>query len=560
MLRAAAPVAPIHLSHRARLLIVSAVLMGLFLSALDQTIVGTALPTIVTDLGGNSLYVWVVTAYLLTSTVTVPMYGKLSDLFGRRPLLLIGISIFLVGSALSGLSQNMAELIFFRGVQGLGAGALFPIALAVVGDLFSPRERGRYQGLFGAVFGLSFLVGPFLGGYITDNINWHWVFYVNVPIGLVALLVIAVVLPNTRQPNASSNLDYLGALTFVAGVVPLLIGLTMKGVTDSHGQLYGWLDWRVGGLIALAAVILGLFLLVEARAKEPILPLDLFRSATYSAIQVATFFISFGFFAAVILLPRYYQAVEGISATSSGYMIWPLLVGLIGTSIGAGQLVSHTGRYKRLLIVSAVLLGLGMFLMTHLTAHTGDVPLWAWMLVVGLGVGPSMSVYTVVVQNAVPMNRLGVATSSLTFFRQVGGTVGLAIAGTMVSSSFATRLPGQLVRAGVPRAVVDHLPRANSSRLTGVGNLAAELRHTLPAPLRGLAGVMAQGIHDALGLAIAQTFWLGVIAGGVALAAVVVMRELPLRTTFDSHQPASLAPAAAVAAATPERAVPEEVA
>src|ERR1035437_7858723 len=400
------------LSHRSKLAIVGAVMLGLFLSALDQTVVGTALPTIVTDLGGNSLYVWVVTSYLLTSTITVPIYGKLSDLFGRKRILVVGIGLFLVGSALSGLSQNMAQLIFFRGLQGLGAGALFPIALAVIGDLFTPRERGKYQGFFGAVFGVAFLVGPFIGGWITDNINWHWVFYVNLPIGAIALAVIIINLPNHKREGATPSIDYLGALVFTLAVVPILIGLTEKGIASSAGTAYSWLDWRVGGLILLGAILGLVFLFIESRAKEPILPLDLFRDRTYSASQAAIFFMSFAFFIAVIFMPRYYQAVRGISGTA------------------AGLVIARTGKYKLLLVGSMVTMTVGILLMTQLTDTTADYPLWILFFILGIGIGPSMSGYTLVVQNAVPVAKLGVAPSTLTFIRQVGGTIGLAIAGT----------------------------------------------------------------------------------------------------------------------------------
>src|SRR5215470_19175980 len=258
---------------RARMAVLFAVLLALFLAALDQTVVGTALPRIVSELHGDNLYTWVVTSYLLTSTVTVPVYGKLSDVYGRRPMLLIGVSIFLVGSALSGLSQSMGQLIAFRGVQGIGAGALFPISLAIIGDLFSPQERGRYQGFFGAVFGVSFIIGPFLGGFLTDHASWRWVFYVNIPVGIVALAVIAAVLPNLgRQPGSVRDLDFLGVALLTSSLVLLLIGLTEKGQTAPDGQLYGWLTWQVGGLILAAAVILAGFLVVESRAREPIIP------------------------------------------------------------------------------------------------------------------------------------------------------------------------------------------------------------------------------------------------------------------------------------------------
>jgi EmrB/QacA subfamily drug resistance transporter len=524
----------IQMAHGARNAALGAILLGLFLSALDQTVVGTALPRIVTDLHGNGLYTWVVTAYLLSSTITVPIYGKLSDVYGRKSLLLTGIVIFLAGSWLSGLSQSMTQLIVFRALQGLGAGAIFPISLAIIGDLFTPRERGRYQGLFGAVFGLSFIVGPFVGGWLTDNVSWHWVFYVNMPIGLITLAVIAVVLPNFHPQTKTSvrDLDYLGIVLFTAGVVPLLIGLTNKGLTNAHGVLHNWTDPSVGGLILLALVLLVIFLFVEARAKQPIIPLDLFRSRTYSVTNLAVFMVAFGMFAAVIFLPRYYQAVRNISATASGYMIWPLLVGLIGGSIGTGFLISRIGRYKWILTIAMGSFVIGSFLMTHLQASTPDPVLWLWMFFMGLGIGPSMSGFTVVVQNSAPIRQLGVATSTLTFLRQVGGSVGLAISGTVFSQSFAQKLPQQLIANGVPRQVVSNFGKGSSTggqgSLTGV-SLAAQLAHTLPKQLQPLIPRIVTGVHDAFSLAIGGVFWLTVAAGILALLAVIMLPDLTLR-------------------------------
>jgi len=525
----------IQMDTRARNFVLGAVLLGLFLSALDQTVVGTALPRIVTDLHGNGLYTWVVTAYLLSSTVTVPVYGKLSDIYGRKRLLLIGIVLFLIGSWLSGLSQNMTQLIIFRGLQGLGAGALFPISLAVIGDLFTPRERGRYQGLFGAVFGLSFIVGPFIGGWLTDNASWHWVFYVNMPIGLLALGVIAVVLPNFHPDTGTTarDLDYLGIVLFSAGVVPLLLGLTNKGLTDSHGKLYDWTHPTVGGLILLGLVLLAVFLYVETRARQPIIPLNLFRDRSYAATNLAVFLVAFGMFASVIFLPRFYQSVKGISATTSGYMIWPLLAGLISSSIGTGFLISRIGRYKIVLVVSMLFLIVGSFLMTKLHATTTDVVLWSWMLVMGLGIGPSMSGFTVVIQNSAPVQQLGVATSTLTFLRQIGGSVGLAIAGTLFSQGFTTKLPGRLLANGVSPQVVRHFrsggPSAGEGNLTGVGSLSTQLHHTLPAQLRPAVPRLVAGIHDAFSLAVGQVFWLTCGAALIGFVAVLFIPDRPLR-------------------------------
>src|SRR3984893_4946393 len=521
------------LPPRTKLAIMGAVLLTMFLASLDQTVVGTALPRLFTDLTGASLYAWVVTAYLLSSTVTVPIYGKFSDVFGRKVMLMIGVSIFLVGSWLSGASQNMNELVAFRAVQGLGAGALFPIVMAVIGDLYSPRERGRFQGLFGAVFALSFIIGPFIGGWITDHISWHWVFYVNVPFGVASLVVLATVLPSAGSRQASiRDLDYLGIVLFTAGVVPFMLGLTNKGNVDSSGRLANWTDPNVGGLIAIGLVILAVFLFVETRAKEPFIPLDLFRDRDYAVSMAAVFAFGIAMFAAVIFMPRFYQTVRGISATASGYYIWPLLVGLMGGSIGTGLLISRLGRYKWLMTGGAVVMLVGGFFMTHLTAGVSDWVLWSWMLVLGLGIGPAMAGYTVVVQNSVPMDRLGVATSTLTFLRQIGASVGLAAAGTIFSSSFANRLPTNLPEEGVPQSLIAQLVKL-SGALQNVGNGRALLEQALPGPLQALIPKVIAGADNALALSIGDLFWITIVAGALGLACTLILRDPPLRSAAE---------------------------
>ncbi len=521
------------LPARTKLTILGAILLTMFLASLDQTVVGTALPRIVTDLNGASLYAWVVSAYLLSSTVTVPIYGKFSDVFGRKVMLMIGVCLFLAGSWLSGASQNMNELVAFRAVQGLGAGALFPIVIAIIGDLYSPRERGRFQGLFGAVFALSFIVGPFIGGWITDHISWHWVFYVNVPFGIASLIVLALVLPSAGHRKASlRDLDYVGIVFFTAGVVPFMLGLTNKGNVTSSGQLASWTDLNVGGLIALGLVILVVFLFIESKAKEPILPLDLFRRRDYSVSMAAVFVFGIAMFAAVIFMPRFYQTVRGISATASGYYIWPLLVGLMGASIGTGLLISRLGRYKWIMVGGAAVMLVGGFLLTHLTAGVSDWELWSWMLILGLGIGPAMAGYTVVVQNAVPTNRLGVATSTLTFLRQIGASVGLAAAGTIFSSSFANRLPTNLAEEGVPQPVILQMVKL-SGVLQNVGNGHALLEHMLPGPLQPLIPKVIAGTNNALALAIGDLFWITIVAGVLGLAFTLILRDLPLRSAAE---------------------------
>ena len=521
------------LPPRRKLAILGAILLTMFLASLDQTVVGTALPRIVTDLNGASLYAWVVSSYLLSSTVTVPIYGKFSDVFGRKVMLIIGVCLFLAGSWLSGASQNMAELVAFRAVQGLGAGALFPIVMAIIGDLFSPRERGRFQGLFGAVFALSFIVGPFIGGWITDHISWHWVFYVNVPFGVASLVVLATVLPSAPHRQASiRDLDYLGIALFTAGVVPFMLGLTNKGNVNSSGQLASWTDPDVGGLIVIGLVILLVFLFAESRAKEPIIPLDLFRERDYAVSMAAVFAFGIAMFAAVIFMPRFYQTVRGISATASGYYIWPLLVGLMGGSIGTGILISRLGRYKWIMTAGAVVMLIGGFLMTHLTAGVSDWELWTWMLVLGLGIGPAMAGFTVVVQNSVSPDRLGVATSTLTFLRQIGASVGLAAAGTIFSSSFASRLPTTLADAGVPQPLISQLVKL-SGALQNVGNGRALLEQILTGPQQALIPKVIAGANNALAFAIADLFWITIVSGVLGLACTLLLRDRPLRSAAE---------------------------
>jgi EmrB/QacA subfamily drug resistance transporter len=522
--------APVAIDHRARMAVFGAVLMAMFLAALDQTVVGTALPRIVTDLNGASLYVWVVTAYLVSSSITIPIYGKFSDVYGRKPMIIGGVCLFLAGSWLSGLSQTMNELIAFRALQGLGAGAIMPVAMAVIGDLFTPRERGRYQGLFGAVFGLSFLVGPFAGGWITDNISWHWVFYVNVPFGVAALVALALLLPNVRRQNARvQDLDYIGIVVFAAGVVPLLVGLTNKGVLNSAtGQLYNWSDPNVGGLLLVGTLLLAIFFFLESKAKEPIIPLDLFRNRDYSVSMVAVFLFGIAMFTAVIFMPRFYQTVRGISATASGYYIWPLLVGLMGGSIGTGQLISRFGRYKWLMSGSSVLLLVGAFLATHLTASTGNWTLWLWLLILGAGLGPSMAGFTVLVQSFVPLSRMGVATSTLTFLRQIGASIGLAIAGTVFSSEFQSQLPTTLSQQGVPNPLISQLLKL-SGVLQGVGNGAGLLNQTLPAQVQPLIPHIISGVNNAFATAVGSLFWITLVAGSLAFFCTLLLRDRELR-------------------------------
>jgi EmrB/QacA subfamily drug resistance transporter len=530
-----ADAAALNLSPREKLEILGAILLAMFLFALDQTVVGVALPKIVSSLhGSNELYTWSVTIYLLTSTVSGPIYGKLSDLFGRRPIVIFAVSLFLISSALAGLSQNMEMFILFRGLQGLGGGAVFPIALAVVADLYTPAERGKYLGLFGAVFGVSSLVGPGLGGFITDTFSWNWIFYINIPIGLISLFILWRLLPAIRRPEAGQNIDYLGAAVFAAAIVPFLIGLTNK----QTGQ---WTDPAVGGLIVLGLVFGVIFLLVESRAKEPIVPLDLFRIRTFSISVASMFLAAFGFFTLVIFLPRWFQTVGGNSATESGYSLLPLLGGLIFSAIASGQIVARIGRYKFLMFGSLTLLAVALLVFTNLRADTDRPTMWLWMALAGLGVGPSFAVFTLIVQNAVSPDRIGVATSSLTFFQQIGGTVGLTLAGTILADRITTELPPRLISAGVPQQFLAQGfspadPRVQQLDLFGTGDLAGRLAAFLPPEAQALIQGIVKAVHETFSIAIASTFWIGI--GGALMAAVLVLllHEVPMRQTFEVEE------------------------
>jgi EmrB/QacA subfamily drug resistance transporter len=535
------------LPHRRKMEILFAILLVVFLSALDQTIVGVALPRIVGELGGtNELYTWVITSYLLTATITGVFYGKLSDIYGRRLMLLFGVSVFLLGSVLCGLSWDVLSLVLFRGIQGIGAGAIFPISLAVIGDLFGPRERGRYQGLFGAVFGIAAVLGPFLGGFITDSLGWHWVFFVNLPIGLVTLYIVWRYLPAVHgEPTAAGrNLDYLGAFVFAVAVVFLLVGLTNKQSGD-------WTDFSVGGFILIAAALTPLFVFIETRAKEPIVPPELFRIRNFSVTIAAVFVTAIAFFGAIVFLPRWFQFVQEVSPTESGLYLLPLTFGVIISSVGGGIVVSKTGRYKWLLVGSLVLLAIGLYLSTHLTSTTELPVLWAWMFVSGLGVGPTLSVFTIVVQASVPFNRLGVGTGNLTFFRQVGASVGLAFVGTVFADSFTERLGPELTRAGVPErmaAMVGEFTTSGGGDLTQVSDVSLSEQLAQVPQLEGMVDQLVAGIYAAFSLAIANTFWIGLAVTLVALVVVTLgLQDKPIRHLDEAEAPASEAAPPAVA-------------
>jgi EmrB/QacA subfamily drug resistance transporter len=432
------------LDHRRVLVIIGALMLGMLLAALDQTIVSTALPTIVGDLGGGAHIAWVVTAYLLAATVSTPLWGKLGDQYGRKFFFQASIVIFLIGSAFSGLSHSMIELIAFRSAQGLGAGGLMVGAQAIIGDIVSPRDRGRYVGLFGAVFGLASIVGPLLGGFFVDYLSWRWIFYINLPIGAVALVVVASRVPG-HLGRVHHVIDYLGAAVLAAAAASLVL------FTSLGGTSYPWGSTPIVTLAVLGVVLVGVFVIVERRATEPVLPLHLFKMRTFWVTSVVGFIVGFAMFGAIVYLPAFFQVVRGISPTLSGVRLLPLMAGLLVVSIGSGQIISKTGKYRFWPIAGSAVMTIGVFLLSRMEVHTSAYLEALYMVLLGMGLGGVMQVLVIIVQNAVPHSDLGVATSAATFFRSIGGSFGTAIFGAIFANVVVSDVKKHLHGTAIPR-------------------------------------------------------------------------------------------------------------
>ncbi len=527
-------------SRQRLVLIIIGVLLGMLLASLDQTIVGTALPRIVAELGGLDHYAWVVTAYLLASTVSIPIYGKLSDIYGRRPFFIGGMIIFLAGSALAGTSQNMTQLILYRGIQGLGAGAMMPIAMAIIGDVFPPAERGKWQGLIVAVFGLSSIVGPTLGGWITDNWGWRWVFYVNMPVGAIAILTAGFVLPKAVR-YVKHKIDYLGAITLIAGAVPLLLAFSWAGTQ------YPWGSWQIIGLFIFSAVMLATFIWLETRTAEPIITPQLFKNSIFLVSAIAMFMVSAGMFGAILYLPLFIQGVIGDSATNSGVVLTPMMLGFMFSSLVGGQILSRTGRYKILAICGFIVAALGMFLLSRMVATTAEGEVVRNMIITGLGIGVMMSLFTIVVQNAFPFRQLGEVTATLTFFRSIGSTIGVAVMGTIMTNNFQTEfqnnLPETLKRLVPPGG----LTQLQNPQILLSPQAVAAIQHRFAAFGPQGAVLFQQLVHAmrvSLSTAITNVFFLGFIIMLLGLFSVLFLREIPLRKSNSAQAAAAPTPQA----------------
>ena len=535
-------------------------LLGLFLAALDQTIVATAGPFIQKDLSIEpGMYVWITTAYLVASTVLVPIYGKLSDIYGRRRVLLAAIGIFLAGSLACGVSQSAAQLIAFRAVQGIGSAGLFTSAFAVVADLFPPAERGKWQGIFGAAWGVSSVIGPLLGGVLTQNLSWHWTFFVNLPIGAVAVALIVSKMPPLRRVHATRPaLDVAGAGALALATLPLLLALSLGHAEGTSSNGWPWLSWQIMALFATSLVGIGTFVVVEKRASNPILDFQLFRIKTFTVGSLAAFVVGGAFLGGIVFLPLFMVNVVGLSATSSGLTTTPLTFGIVAANIASGQLVSRLGSYKGLLLGSLVI-QVAAFALLAMTLSTSETQLSMSlkMVLLGIGLGPAIPLFTLAIQTSVPVQQIGVATAAATFFRQMGTTIGLAIIGTIFATSFAGALEREMPKAEALPPQMAEMMQHHGGEDTRVGFDAKAIEARADATIDAAAMPEAAKVEAkrrahaaiesvnmaferAFTASLVNVFWILLVIAGIGLLITVFLPQLPLRAGPPGHRPAAV--------------------
>lgn len=514
------------LTHKRKVTIMIAILVSMFFSAINQTIVSTAMPRIIAILGGMDLYSWVITIYMLTSTIATILVGKLSDIYGRKPFILMGIVFFMIGSFLSGLSGDIYQLILYRGIQGVGAGIIMASIFSAIGDLFAPRERGKWTGVMMAVFGFSSVLGPPLGGWLVDHLDWKWLFWIFLPLGIVAFALILFLFPKTKR-RESEKIDYLGSLFLSLTLIPMLLGFSLAGTK------YDWGSPEILGLFGGAAVFLVVFILIERKAHSPVLPLDLFRNDIVTISNVIGFIMNAGMMGTLIYLPFFIQGVEGISPTYSGYVTMPMSIALIVLSGITGRWITKTGKYKRFALIGIPFMVVGMIIMAYMNGVWMAV---VAMIVFGIGMGMGMPVFSLTVQNAVSPKDLGVATASSQLFRNMGGTIGVAVMGTIMQVSLTNHLEEAAKKSGAGQVQLDPqmaeqlAPFQNPELLLDQPKLA-QLQEMLPATIQPMVTQMVETLRDALASSLTTVFLSGAALLAVAVILTFFLREIPLRTT-----------------------------
>ncbi|WP_110926280.1 MDR family MFS transporter [Bacillus massiliglaciei] len=523
-----------HLSQKKKMSIMVAIMAAMFFAAINQTIVSTAMPKIISILDGMDYYTWTINIYLLTSTISTVLVGKLSDMYGRKPFLLVGILLFMAGAFLTGTSNDVFQFIAYRGIQGIGAGIIQSSAFTAVGDLFPPRERGKWMGLLTAVFGFSSVLGPLLGGYLVDHLDWHWIFWIFLPIGIVAFVMILALFPKVDR-KAKQSIDYLGSFFMTISIVPLLLAFSWAGTE------YAWGSAQILGLIAASIVFAIVFVFVETKAKNPILPLHLFKNKIVTVSNLIGFIMNFGMMGAMIYISFFVQGVLGITPTHAGYVTMPMSIVMVIASTFIGQAISKTGKYKHYALIGVPIMMAGMAIMIFMNS----IPMAVLsMAVFGLGLGMGMPVFSIATQNAVSHKELGVATASTQLFRNLGGTIGIAVMGTVMANNLQTNLEETMQHSSAvkemaaldPKVTEQMVAFANPQALMNKP-LLEQTEASLPADVQPLFQKMIEGIRDALGDTLSTVFLTGTIVLAVAFLLVFFLKEIPLRTTNQASSP-----------------------
>lgn len=530
------------LSEKRKITIMIAIITAMFFAAINQTIIGIAMPRIIAKLGGMDYYSWAITIYLLTSTVASVLVGKLSDIYGRKPFILTGIGLFMIGAFLSGLSGDIFQLIAYRAVQGAGAGVIMSTVFTAIGDLYEPRERAKWTGVMSAVFGLSSVAGPLLGGYIVDHLDWHWVFWIFLPLGVIAFFLILVNFPKVDK-QAGESVDYWGSIFLTLTIVPMLLAFSWAG--DGPNK-YAWGSWQILGLLAATLVSLLIFVRIQTKVKSPVLPLGLFKNSVFTVSNLVGFFLNAGMMGAIIYVPFFVQGVKGISPSMAGYVTMPMSIAMLATAAVSGQWITKTGKYKKMAIVGLTIMTLGLLLMHFMVPATPVYMLVLYMIILGLGIGIAMPVFSLTVQNAVAPQQLGVATATSQLFRNLGGTIGIAVMGSLMSASMAKKITqlsagmGQNPTQGaVDPALAEKLALLhNPQNLLDQPKIEAALS-SLPPDAQALFMKMLDTIREAMSYAITTTFLAGAIVAAAAVVIALFLKEIPLRSGKNKEQQAS---------------------